>query len=128
MIINSTRYITLYKVCCVFHCCLDVDECLSDNGGCEHTCQNTAGSYHCFCEFGNRLAEDRHSCIRKYTMGGTVDISYCMWCALGWLYAQLSRILHPDWSITTFCGQRIRSNTTIWPLLQNKPHSMCYIT
>lgn len=38
------------------------------------------------------------------TPWGALDISYCMWCALGWLYTQLFRIFDPDWSITTLCG------------------------
>lgn len=45
--------------------CSDVDECLAVNGGCEHTCQNGAGSFQCFCRRGFRLDEDRQSCIRE---------------------------------------------------------------
>ena len=29
--------------------CVDVDECMTENGGCEHICTNTAGSYTCGC-------------------------------------------------------------------------------
>uniref|UniRef100_A0A4W5RT32 EGF-like domain-containing protein n=1 Tax=Hucho hucho TaxID=62062 RepID=A0A4W5RT32_9TELE len=43
-------------------CCVDVDDCLAANGGCDHTCQNTAGSFQCFCRQGFRLDEDRRSC------------------------------------------------------------------
>ncbi len=46
--------------------CLDVDECLAANGGCDHTCQNSAGSFQCFCRRGFRLDDDRQSCIREY--------------------------------------------------------------
>lgn len=46
--------------------CSDVDECLAVNGGCEHTCQNSAGSFHCSCRRGFRLDEDRQSCAREY--------------------------------------------------------------
>lgn len=46
--------------------CPDVDECLAANGGCDHTCQNTAGSFQCFCLQGYRLDEDRLSCMREY--------------------------------------------------------------
>lgn len=46
-------------------CCVDVDECLVANGGCDHTCQNTAGSFQCFCRQGFRLDEDRRSCERE---------------------------------------------------------------
>ena len=42
--------------------CIDVDECQNDNGGCEHTCINTPGSYLCECDNGYSLAEDGHMC------------------------------------------------------------------
>ena len=34
---------------------IDIDECASDNGGCEHTCANTAGSFTCSCDDGFEL-------------------------------------------------------------------------
>lgn len=55
------------SVCNLLFIYIDVDECMSDSGGCDHTCQNTAGSYQCFCHRGHRLAEDKHSCIREFT-------------------------------------------------------------
>ena len=33
----------------------DVDECTDGNGGCQHTCVNTAGSYYCSCDNGYDL-------------------------------------------------------------------------
>ncbi|KAL8617136.1 hypothetical protein ACOMHN_014306 [Nucella lapillus] len=43
--------------------CEDVDECLTNNGGCEDVCLNKRGSYVCRCERrGRRLAKDGHSC------------------------------------------------------------------
>ncbi|CAH1777824.1 unnamed protein product, partial [Owenia fusiformis] len=35
--------------------CTDIDECSIRNGGCDHTCANTAGSYACSCRSGYRL-------------------------------------------------------------------------
>ena len=32
--------------------CIDVDECGEDNGGCEHECVNTPGSFQCRCSPG----------------------------------------------------------------------------
>uniref|UniRef100_A0A665TWI5 Growth arrest-specific 6 n=1 Tax=Echeneis naucrates TaxID=173247 RepID=A0A665TWI5_ECHNA len=36
-------------------CEKDVDECSKKNGGCEHECNNTMGSYHCSCHQGYML-------------------------------------------------------------------------
>ena len=30
----------------------DINECSQGNGGCEHTCTNTIGSYYCTCNTG----------------------------------------------------------------------------
>eukprot|EP00058_Branchiostoma_floridae_P007025 XP_002592513.1 hypothetical protein BRAFLDRAFT_69004 [Branchiostoma floridae] len=42
--------------------CEDIDECSNNNGGCNHTCVNTAGSYHCTCRTGYQLS-GTHDCI-----------------------------------------------------------------
>jgi len=41
---------------------VDINECLTNNGGCAHTCDNTVGSYRCSCSKGYQLASDSHSC------------------------------------------------------------------
>ncbi|XP_065334267.1 protein tolkin [Cloeon dipterum] len=40
----------------------DIDECTEQNGGCQHECKNTVGSYECSCYNGFTLHEDMHSC------------------------------------------------------------------
>ena len=55
--------------------CTDVDECATDNGGCEHSCRNVVGSYLCACEAGHRLADDRRSCTSTWALDAR---SY--WC------------------------------------------------
>ena len=35
--------------------CLDINECAVNNGGCDHLCKNTIGSYTCSCHNGYRL-------------------------------------------------------------------------
>lgn len=40
----------------------DLDECRVNNGGCEHECQNTIGSYLCSCHNGYLLHENGHDC------------------------------------------------------------------
>ena len=43
-------------------CYLDVNECLDNNAGCEHNCENTDGSYYCTCNSGFELLSDNHTC------------------------------------------------------------------
>ncbi|XP_065917242.1 multiple epidermal growth factor-like domains protein 6 isoform X3 [Dysidea avara] len=44
------------------NCGIDINECLIDNGGCTHTCDNTDGSYQCSCNKGYELTSDGHNC------------------------------------------------------------------
>ena len=48
-------------------CFADIDECTTDNGGCEHDCLNTAGSYECQCRDGYILDENKKSCAGPYS-------------------------------------------------------------
>uniref|UniRef100_A0A087XPJ8 Metalloendopeptidase n=1 Tax=Poecilia formosa TaxID=48698 RepID=A0A087XPJ8_POEFO len=41
---------------------VDKDECSKDNGGCQHECINTVGSYVCQCRHGFVLHENKHDC------------------------------------------------------------------
>ena len=41
---------------------LDIDECLTNKGGCEYSCTNTVGSYICQCKSGFQLDSDGHGC------------------------------------------------------------------
>lgn len=40
----------------------DIDECQSNNGGCDHFCKNTVGSFDCSCRKGFKLLTDERSC------------------------------------------------------------------
>ncbi|XP_026996788.2 bone morphogenetic protein 1-like isoform X2 [Tachysurus fulvidraco] len=40
----------------------DVDECSRENGGCQHQCVNTFGSYSCRCQNGFTLHTNMHDC------------------------------------------------------------------
>ena len=42
--------------------CLDIDECLSPDNGCEQICNNTVGSYVCSCMNGFTLNADGRTC------------------------------------------------------------------
>ena len=41
---------------------LDVNECTVDNGGCEGTCVNTFGSFHCECGDGLKISSNNKTC------------------------------------------------------------------
>ena len=41
--------------------CLDVNECTGDHG-CHHLCNNTDGSFHCYCNPGYLLNSNRINC------------------------------------------------------------------
>ena len=40
----------------------DINECLSNNGGCHHNCHDSDGSYTCSCNNGYLLDSDGHTC------------------------------------------------------------------
>ncbi|KAI8494281.1 hypothetical protein Bbelb_280410 [Branchiostoma belcheri] len=42
--------------------CSDIDECSAANGGCDHVCTNTMGTFHCSCVTGFNLNADELSC------------------------------------------------------------------
>ena len=55
------------NLCILLIIFIDVDECLTDNGGCTHQCNNDIGSYNCSCWDGYELSSDNHTCIGKCT-------------------------------------------------------------
>ncbi|XP_049871658.1 collagen and calcium-binding EGF domain-containing protein 1-like isoform X2 [Pectinophora gossypiella] len=44
--------------------CVDVDECADKNAGCEHSCVNDPGGFHCECPSPHSLAADGRRCER----------------------------------------------------------------
>lgn len=51
--------------------CLDIDECVGQNGGCDHECINEPGSFRCTCRPGYRLRGDNSTCELE-SEGGAV--------------------------------------------------------
>ena len=43
----------------------DIDECFTSNGGCDHVCANTVGSFNCSCNDGFLLTADGATCDGK---------------------------------------------------------------
>ena len=63
---------------------LDVDECSTANGGCQQLCNNTVGSFFCFCQLGYSLQLNGFNCSGKifpyiyfYVVMYTTSISRC---------------------------------------------------
>lgn len=51
-----------YKFNC-YNVYADINECLSNSGGCAQTCINTDGSFRCMCDEGYTLSSDGRTCI-----------------------------------------------------------------
>ena len=49
---------------------IDVNECATNNGGCEQNCQNNVGSYNCTCSTGYTLNSNGYSCTGKIMICG----------------------------------------------------------
>ena len=63
LIIVTVQVRLLSLDCCYYSNFIDIDECNLDNGGCEHLCLNTIGSYDCSCFIGYTLLPlNRHNC------------------------------------------------------------------
>lgn len=45
----------------------DVNECNKGNGGCDHNCTNSMGSYHCSC-YGGYILSGHHRCLGKSSL------------------------------------------------------------
>ena len=50
---------------CISVLLIDVNECITNNGGCEQLCHNTIGSYYCSCNSSYTLNTDNHMCDGK---------------------------------------------------------------
>ena len=58
-------FLCSYLICCDMIIYLDVNECEMLNGGCQHQCRNTNGSYLCQCNDGFLLNGNGRTCTGK---------------------------------------------------------------
>ncbi|KAL1459907.1 hypothetical protein WDU94_011854 [Cyamophila willieti] len=98
----------------------DKDECMTNNGGCQHECRNTIGSYVCSCHNGYTLLENGHDCKEggcKYEITTPTGI--------------IKTPNHPDyypskreciWHFTTTPGHRIK---LVFQEFELEPHQTC---
>lgn len=98
----------------------DIDECAINNGGCQHECRNTIGSYACSCHNGFMLHDNGHDCKEG---GCKYDIT-----------APSGTILSPNypdyypgrkecvWHFTTTPGHRIKLTFNVFEM---EPHQEC---
>ncbi|XP_072512772.1 growth arrest-specific protein 6 [Salminus brasiliensis] len=77
-------------------CAEDVNECSKENGGCDHECTNSVGSYHCSCRDGYTLS-GHHRCLDVDECRDIPDVcgtaqcrnligSYECLCEVGYVY------------------------------------------
>ena len=59
---NCTGIIVLHYFCYCALSSIDINECDTNNGGCEQDCINTIGSYQCQCSEGFQFTSNRRNC------------------------------------------------------------------
>nr|XP_014088119.1 dorsal-ventral patterning protein tolloid isoform X1 [Bactrocera oleae] len=84
----------------------DIDECSTNNGGCQHECRNTIGSYMCFCHNGYSLHENGHDCKEG-------ECKHEISAPFGTIYSPNFPDLYPPnadcvWHFSTTPGHRIK--------------------
>lgn len=97
----------------------DVDECAVNNGGCQHECKNTLGSYVCSCHNGYALQDNGHDCKE----GGC---KYEVSSPNGQIFSPNYPDYYPPkkdciWHFTTTPGHRIR---LVFNVFDIEPHQV----
>ncbi|KAG7190872.1 hypothetical protein KM043_006933 [Ampulex compressa] len=98
----------------------DMDECANNNGGCQHECKNTIGSYQCSCHNGFTLHENGHDCKE----GGC---KYEIVAPMGTITSPNYPDYYPGrkdcvWHFTTKPGHRIK---LVFKVFEMEPHQEC---
>lgn len=98
----------------------DKDECAVNNGGCQHICKNTIGSYSCSCHNGFVLHENKHDC-KEGSCTHHITSSNGEIFSPNWPDSYPSR-KDCAWLFTTTPGHRIKLLFTDFDL---EPHQEC---
>lgn len=68
---------------------VDINECASNNGGCNQNCHNTPGSYYCSCNSGYNLASNGRACNGK-----VVASSFVIYACIATKMSFMTLLLH----------------------------------
>jgi len=60
----------------------DINECVVNNGGCQHECCNTPGSFTCSCPPGYQLTADGRHCQGEYSLYTSLCCNIRLLCQL----------------------------------------------
>lgn len=98
----------------------DMDECADNNGGCQHECKNTIGSYQCSCHNGFTLHDNGHDCKE----GGC---KYEITAPVGTITSPNYPDYYPGrkdcvWHFTTKPGHRIK---LVFKVFEMESHQEC---
>ncbi|XP_070543675.1 mannan-binding lectin serine protease 1-like [Ptychodera flava] len=94
----------------------DIDECLDQNGGCEHLCHNVYGGFYCSCSPGYRLHSDGRTCkVKPRTSlltenSGELDTKT--------LNLSINGLYHHDWTIVAESGHVIALNFNAFNIIE----------
>lgn len=66
MLLSILLYVGIGFSLCMFFPPSDINECLSNKGGCQHLCVNEVGSFHCECNDGFNLDSNGLTCSGQY--------------------------------------------------------------
>ncbi|XP_078731465.1 dorsal-ventral patterning tolloid-like protein 1 [Lampetra fluviatilis] len=98
----------------------DKDECAKDNGGCQHECVNTVGSYTCRCRQGYSLHPNLHDC-KEAGCKQRVDSAEGIITSPNWPDRYPSR-KECTWTITATPGHRVK---LAFKEFEVEPHQDC---
>ena len=106
---NFNRRFDLW-VWLVDSCYADIDECATNNGGCESDCTNTIGSFSCSCGTGYKLDGNGLNCTGELFIGQEAHVITGDSCLLH-LYTGLCTGYLPALVASTACSCRFNCNS-----------------
>ena len=97
---------------------LDVNECETLNGGCDHQCNNTPGSFNCKCRKGFSLDGNGKTCIGKFEIN-VEKVKSCLRIKIHLNYKHTIKLSEIRIEIlkyvnnVPFCGQKLKPSFII---------------